>query len=1298
MVQEDAISTYPIPELIPLLVQSLQREAIPELMLYAVNCIVNLLDILPNLARVFASSGAIPVVCAKLTSIDFIDLAEGSIKALEKLGYEHGQAILQEGVLATLVELIYFFDVETQKRILRVITMLGATATNHELYTQFIEPALPSLLPHLSADEGSLLTELTLQFFHVLIDAVGESAETPSLRTESLCDRGLLTQLIDLLQSRPDLTGRVFGVLERLATNSASVTEGLLNIGIVGYITQSMGFEVKDFDKIKEALGLINALLPEKSADDYQFRVEFYQSNPQFVDSIAELVVPRVLAAFDKIDHRSVKNKSLKAFDSLLKLGTQSTLIALIDPTVFAAFVQELLFSGDRTALRLSLNIVSTAYSKLPAQFMKHFVREGVVEKLKGLSKPHLKSEAPRPHSIKSMLVDKGVPEGSPLFDHIVSKIDGQAGTRPWTPESIEVRRQRIGAELKRTYTAPLTTRGVLEKHNIRREMLADKVPWERVKGDNDIYKLAKQCLQLHEQQDEPFESSALIQLTAICTQLEAGEAAQALAELDRLLDSPDGATCSEVFQSQLTSTLFQWLSQAPANAKLLKEALPSTTLTKLVKLLILSLKFTESFSVDIKESRGNPIQSLAAIASNVEIVLRYHDEPSVDPEMAERHALFSNFPELQVNVQLFQTLNAVGEKLLSVASPEELETLAMRQLGYKRRTVDFRQRRERQMEDSDEQPALSQLVEPQEQVVNDAESKNKFEVIEQVLRARQAPPDAEQAELLRQMAEIEMNSRPLPNLHVEFSQEGRPIDNWTFAFALVHANQGEERVVLDFKFTPKHLCPSSAYVDNEDAYRHIVSEACEVGLASSSPVYSVLRLIKLLNLLKPNLSKEAFYSAKLSSAVARQSEEAAVMLTDTTPNWINKVLGCCQFLFPFDLRINFLKRTNFTGLVIQQTLSSYRGRTAVQPIGKRKFTVKRSEILPEALRIFSDVRTVRHNTLEFDYAGEEGTGLGPSLEFYFSLSKEVRGLPAWRNTGEETGLFPAPSSKEDIVFWEALGRIIGKALADDRLLELPLSPVFWKLIFRRPILFSDLEMVDRSLFVHIKELLAVSQEAAEASDIELVTYRGSRIEDLHIVFTVPGYDFIELKPDGARTVVTAASLGEYIALVVKATLLQTTQAEAIRLGLNSVIDLSKLEFLNADELETVLCGSRNEEWDQAVLLEALVAAHGYTKASDTFLSLVNVMQSFNNEERRLFLSFITGSPRLPIGGFRALSPPLTVVRKDPTMPGGVPDQYMPSVMTCQNYLKLPDYSCEAVLHRSLLYAMQEGRETFHFS
>ena len=65
--------------------------------------------------------------------------------------------------------------------------------------------------------------------------------------------------------------------------------------------------------------------------------------------------------------------------------------------------------------------------------------------------------------------------------------------------------------------------------------------------------------------------------------------------------------------------------------------------------------------------------------------------------------------------------------------------------------------------------------------------------------------------------------------------------------------------------------------------------------------------------------------------------------------------------------------------------------------------------------------------------------------------------------------------------------------------------------------------------------------------------------------------------------------------------------------------------------------------------------------------------------------------------GFKALNPPLTIVRKTVDSPKR-PDEFLPSVMTCVNYLKLPDYSTAEVLRERLKFALQEGKHSFHLS
>lgn len=57
------------------------------------------------------------------------------------------------------------------------------------------------------------------------------------------------------------------------------------------------------------------------------------------------------------------------------------------------------------------------------------------------------------------------------------------------------------------------------------------------------------------------------------------------------------------------------------------------------------------------------------------------------------------------------------------------------------------------------------------------------------------------------------------------------------------------------------------------------------------------------------------------------------------------------------------------------------------------------------------------------------------------------------------------------------------------------------------------------------------------------------------------------------------------------------------------------------------------EGWDVASLTEACRCDHGYTPQSRTIRHLFEVMSEFDEEERRLFVKFVTGSPRLPVGG-----------------------------------------------------------------
>ena len=60
------------------------------MMLLACRSITHLIDILPAACASVVHNQAVPALCAKLLNIEYIDLAEQAMSALEKLSVEHG--------------------------------------------------------------------------------------------------------------------------------------------------------------------------------------------------------------------------------------------------------------------------------------------------------------------------------------------------------------------------------------------------------------------------------------------------------------------------------------------------------------------------------------------------------------------------------------------------------------------------------------------------------------------------------------------------------------------------------------------------------------------------------------------------------------------------------------------------------------------------------------------------------------------------------------------------------------------------------------------------------------------------------------------------------------------------------------------------------------------------------------------------------------------------------------------------------------------------------------------------------
>jgi E3 ubiquitin-protein ligase TRIP12 len=223
------------------------------------------------------------------------------------------------------------------------------------------------------------------------------------------------------------------------------------------------------------------------------------------------------------------------------------------------------------------------------------------------------------------------------------------------------------------------------------------------------------------------------------------------------------------------------------------------------------------------------------------------------------------------------------------------------------------------------------------------------------------------------------------------------------------------------------------------------------------------------------------------------------------------------------------------------------------------------------------------------------------------------------------------------------------------------------------------------------------------ASISRMRTMDADSLEGLCVDFTLPGRPEIELKPGGAAIALTGENLEDYISRVAEVSLVTAVapQIEAFCTAFRALLPLRACAIWSEKELASIIVGASvndNACWSLEHLGAHIKAQHGYTADSRCFRDLLALMAEFSVEDRRSFLTFATGAPSLPIGGFGGLKPPLTVVKKEAPPAPLTPDQFMPSVMTCANYLKLPEYSAAEVLKQKLELAMREGQSAFLLS
>ena len=484
---------------------------------------------------------------------------------------------------------------------------------------------------------------------------------------------------------------------------------------------------------------------------------------------------------------------------------------------------------------------------------------------------------------------------------------------------------------------------------------------------------------------------------------------------------------------------------------------------------------------------------------------------------------------------------------------------------------------------------------------------------------------------------------------HLEFSVRGKTVSNETTIYQAVsdqydNAEASNRHVwnsihEVNFKRVPGPSAPRPSTIA---ALGQTSETELPNSLYENSETSIILRLLNILHELNANLDDvleetqdtlrlsveplTQFVNTKLTAKLNRQLEEPLIVASKCLPSWSQDMARLYPFLFPFETRHLFLQSTSFgycrsvarwqsTQPAEETRRERHReDRPFINRIQRQKVRIARARFLESALKVM-ELYGASPSILEIEYFEEVGTGLGPTLEFYSTVSKEFsrKDIKLWRDDDanpkddyvfSKRGLFPSPMSadqaetsggKRKLYLFKMLGKFIARSMLDSRIIDLSFNPTFFRIANHSttlPLSLGVLKTVDSHLAKSLKllkqfatakrqidENVALSN-AEKAQAVTDFTIDGVHIDNLGLDFVLPGDPTVELMKHGGDTPVTMENVGVYVEKVIDMTLGNGVQKQidSFKAGFSQVFPASALQAFTPDEL-VMLFGRNEEDW-----------------------------------------------------------------------------------------------------------------------
>lgn len=349
------------------------------------------------------------------------------------------------------------------------------------------------------------------------------------------------------------------------------------------------------------------------------------------------------------------------------------------------------------------------------------------------------------------------------------------------------------------------------------------------------------------------------------------------------------------------------------------------------------------------------------------------------------------------------------------------------------------------------------------------------------------------------------------------------------------------------------------------------------------------------------------------------------------------------------------------------------------------RISVRRDHVVQDSLRCLQNNLGSFKKSLRVLFLNEPGIDAGGvRKEWFMLLTKEIfNPLSGMFSNIEDSNLLwfaLGPTEREDM--YQLFGSILGLALYNSTVLELNFPQALYKVLAGKSLNQLDYKTLHPTIYRSLSSLRKV-----DANELNL----------LGLTFEVTYKDVLgttqtkELIEGGADVLVDESNLEQYIDLYTLFFLRDgvSRQLDAFIDGFKNVIGGNALSLFDEEEIELLLCGHTDHGIDVEIL-ESVTKYTGWSSAQEAKNSTVikwfwEIMQSMDQNHRKLLMSFVTGSDRVPATGIQNLPFRIHLLNDNQD------SCRLPLAHTCFNELAIYNYSRKEKLSQKLYRAMEES-------